>query len=139
METTNPTPEDFEEIIAFYPILNRRDFDPIIEWKGGEIIEDNVAYMRWPIYDPIVKEFFNVASKDCWFDYNFNQELMARMIKSDVVVQCADLTQIKQMLSYCVGGDRFISQGHMGQMIKEGYVPRLLKRLEKLKNYHAIA
>lgn len=138
METINPTQEDFEEIIAFYPVLNRRDFDPIIEWKGGEKIEDNVNFMRWPIYDPVVKDFFDVASKECWNDYNFNQYHMGRMIESEVVVKCADLSQIKQMLSYCVRGDKFISEGHMGNMIKEGHVARLLKRLEKLKNYEDI-
>ncbi len=58
MGTIHPTIEDFEEIIAFYSTLNRRDFDPIIEWKGGEKIEGNVNFMRWPIYDPVVKVFF---------------------------------------------------------------------------------
>ncbi len=134
METINPTLEDFEEIITFFPTLNRRDFDPIIEWKGGEKIEDNVNFMRWPIYDPIVKNFFSVASKECWIDYNFDQSLMDKMINSDVVVQCADLSQVKQMLSYCVFGEKFISHGHMGTMIKDGHISRLLKRLDKLKS-----
>lgn len=135
METINPTLEDFEEIIAFYPTLNRRDFDPIIEWKGGEQIEGNVNFMRWPIYDPVVKEFLSVASKECWRDNHFNQYVMSRMITSEVVVQCADLSQIKQILSFCVRGDKFMSQGYMGTMIKDGHISRLLQRLDKLKNH----
>ena len=138
METINPTLEDFEEIIAFYPILNRRDFDPIIEWKGGEKIEGNVNFMRWPIYHPVVKEFLKVADKECWRDNHFNQYVISKMITSDVVVQCADLPQIKQMISFCVRGDKFMSEGYLGSMIKEGHVSRLLKRLEKLKNYEDI-
>ena len=134
METINPTHEDFEEIIAFYPTLNRRDFDPIIEWKGGEKIEGNVNYMSWPIYDPVVQNFFDVASKKCWIDHNIDQSLMEKMIKSDVFVQCADLPQVKQMLSYCVNGEKFISHGHMGTMIKDGHISRLLKRLDILKS-----
>ncbi len=135
METINPTLEDFEEIIAFYPTLNRRDFNPIIEWKGGETIEDNVNFMRWPIYDPVVKEFLRVASKECWRDNNFNQFLMSRMITSEVVIKCADLSQIKQILSFCVRGDKFMSEGYMGTMIKDGHISRLLQRLDKLKNH----
>ncbi|WP_299875639.1 DUF6508 domain-containing protein [uncultured Cocleimonas sp.] len=134
METINPTLEDFEEIIAFYPTLNRRDFDPIIEWKGGDKIEDNVNFMRWPIYDPVVKEFLKVADKECWRDHHFNQYVVSKMITSDVVVQCADLPQIKQMISFCVRGDKFMSEGYLGSMIKDGHVSRLLKRLDKLKN-----
>jgi len=134
METINPTLEDFEEIIAFYPTLNRRDFDPIIEWKGGDKIEDNVNFMRWPIYDPVVKEFLKVADKECWRDHHFNQYVVSKMITSDVVVQCADLPQIKQMISFCVRGDKFMSEGYLGSMIKDGHVSRLLKRLDKIKN-----
>lgn len=134
METVNPTREDYEEIIAFYSTLNRRDFDPIIEWKGGETIEDNVNFMRWPIYDPLVKDFLRVAAKECWRDDSFNQLIISRMISSDVVVQCADLTQVKQMLSFCVRGDKFMSEGYLGTMIKEGHISRLLQRLDKLKN-----
>ncbi len=133
METINPTPEDFEEIMVFYPIFSKEDFDPIIEWKGGEKIEGNVNFMRWPIYEPIVKDFITIASKDCWLNYHFNQYQMGKMIENKVVVNCADLDQIKQMLSYCVRGDMFMSQGHMGTMIKEGHIARLLHRLYQLK------
>ena len=135
MDTKNPTLEDFEEIMIFYPIFSKESFDPIIEWKGGEKIEGNVNFMRWPIYEPIVKDFLEVASKECWNDYHFNQYVMGRMIKNEVVVQCADLTQVKQMLSYCVRGDMFMSQGHMGTMIKEGHIARLLQRIDKLRSH----
>ena len=135
METINPTLEDFEEIIAFYPKLNRRDFDPIIEWKGGSKIDDKVNFMRWPIYDPLVTEFLDIASKECWNNYNYKHYEMKKMIESEIVVQCADLPQIKQMLSYCASGDKFISEGHMGTMIKEGHISRLLQRLDKLKTH----
>lgn len=135
METVDPTREDFEEIIAFYTIFNRRDFDPIIEWKGGEKIDDHVNFMRWPIYDPLVTEFLEVASKECWHNYNYKHYEMNKMIKSEIVIQCADLAQIKQMLSYCASGDKFISEGHIGTMIKEGHISHLLQRLERLKNY----
>ncbi len=94
--------------------------------------------MRWPIYDPVVKEFLSVASKECWCDNHFNQYVMSRMITSEVVVQCADLSQVKQILSFCVRGDKFMSEGYMGTMIKDGHISRLLQRLDKLKNFETL-
>jgi len=135
MQSINPTLEDFDELLVFLPVFSSVGFDPIIEWKGGDKIEGNVNFMHWPIYEPIVNDFLEVASKECWNDYHFNHYQMGKMLSNDTVVNCADLTQIKQMLSYCVRGDKFMSQGHMGTMIKEGHIGRLLQRIEKLKSF----
>jgi len=125
--------------LIFLPVLSSKDFDPIIEWKGGDKIDDQVNFMRWPLYEPIVTDFLEVAGKACWHNYNFKQYEMDKMIKSEIVVQCADLDQIKQMLTYCVRGEKFISHGMMGTMIKEGHVSRLLQRLEQLKSQRELA
>ena len=134
METIIPTLSDFEELLIFLPVLSSESFEPIIEWKGGQKIEGNVNFMRWPLYEPIVTDFLEVASKECWNDYHFNHYQMGKMLKNEIVLQCADLTQIKQMLSYCVRGDKFMSEGHMGTMIREGHVGRLLQRVEQIKS-----
>ena len=135
MEKANPSIKDFDDLLIFLPVLSDEKFDPIIEWKGGDKIDGKVNFMRWPIYEPIVKDFLEVASKECWNDYHFNHYQMGKMLKNEIVVECADLTQIKQMLSYCVNGDKFMSQGHMGTMIREGHIGRLLERVGQLKSY----
>jgi uncharacterized protein DUF6508 len=55
------------------------------------------------------------------------------MLKDDKVIKSASLAQIKTMLTFCVRGERF-SDGHWAQMIQEGYIRRLLERLNEIKS-----
>lgn len=133
MENIEPTAEEYDELIAFLPKFYYVGYDPIIEWKGGENIEGNVDFMRWPIYEPQVMAFFQLLKQDCWIDYDFNLYEIGRQILDEDLIFTADLQLVKQMLSYCARGEKFISHGHMGKMIKDGHVARLLQRLRTIK------
>ncbi|MCS6885523.1 MAG: DUF6508 domain-containing protein [Acidobacteriota bacterium] len=104
---------------------------PILRWGGDSQGKDGTKTLPWPEYEPIVLIFFQVASRECWIDYNYHPEKARQMIEDAGQVKAADIMQIKTMLTYCVRGERFCD-GHWGRMIQEGYVRRLLERLMEL-------
>jgi hypothetical protein len=55
------------------------------------------------------------------------------LIKGENSIETATLSQIRSMLTFCVRGERF-SDGHWEQMIREGYIRRLLERLNVIKS-----
>jgi Family of unknown function (DUF6508) len=136
MKTRMPTLHDIEELVAFLPRLYAEGFTPIKRWRGGAEGPDGVLTMPWPEYDELVGEFFRVASRECWSDYDYRPEEARRMLESDDVLKTADLAQIKTMLTYCVRGERFCD-GHWGAMIEGGHVRRLLRRLAELGSRNA--
>jgi len=133
MENNTPTSKEFLELISYLPKLYRMGFKPIKEWKGGEKDENGVIMMPWPKYDLVVTEFIKLVSKDCWSDHSSNYEETFKMIEDNKSIETADLTQIKQMLTYCVRGEKFCN-GHWATVIKKGYLARLIQRLDKLNN-----
>ena len=79
-----------------------------------------------------MEEFFRVVSSEGWLDYEYDPEQAYQMLKDENLIKKASLSQIKTMLTFCVRGERF-SDGHWGQMIEEGYIRRLLERLDQIK------
>ena len=137
MENVTPTTKDLRELISYLPKLYRKGFKPIHKWNGGEKNENGIIVMPWPQYDNVVSEFFKLASKDCWSDNSSNYEEIFQMIEDKKSIETADLTQIKQMLTYCVRGEKFCS-GHWSTVIKKGYLARLIQRLDKLQNLNVV-
>jgi len=88
--------------------------------------------MPYPNYNPVVEEFFRLVSSECWLDYEYSPEQAYQMLKDEKLIRAASLAQIKTMLTFCVRGERF-SDGHWAQMIEEGYIRRLLERLNEIK------
>jgi hypothetical protein len=131
MKTRMPSSMEIEELVSFLPRLYKEGFNPIKKWGGGTKGEDGVFTMPWPEYEPIVVEFFRVASGECWSDYEYNPEEARRMLEDEEAVKTADLDQIKTMLTYCVRGERFCD-GHWGTMIESGYIRQLLQRLTEI-------
>jgi hypothetical protein len=131
MNTQPPTSKEIEELVSFLPRLYEEGFSPIEKWGGGTKDEEGVITMPWPVYDEVVKEFVEVASRECWRAYGYRPEEAARMLKDDNVVITANLDQIKIMLTFCIRGERFCD-GHWNTMIKGGQIKRLLERLSKL-------
>jgi len=78
-----------------------------------------------------VEEFFN-AVRGVWIDYEYNPELAYQMLRDEQAVRNASLSQIKSMLTFCVRGERF-SDGHWSAMIENGYIRRLLERLDEIR------
>lgn len=87
--------------------------------------------MPWPEYDPIVVEFIKVAERGCWTDPEYLTKSAGQMLDDKDAVKTADVDQIKTMLTFCVRGERFFT-GHWGNVIENGYVHQLLKRLVEL-------
>ena len=130
METRLPTSEDIAELVAFLPQLYEEGFTPIRKWHGGQP-DDGVIEMPWPEYNKLIKEFFQIASSECWCDYNYQNEETVRMLENHDVVRNASLSQIKTMLTFCVRGERFCD-GHWASMIESGNIRRILERLAEL-------
>ena len=84
--------------------------------------------MPYPIYEPVVEEFYRLASAGCWMDYGYDPKTAGEMLRDEGSIKTASLEQIKTMLTFCVRGERF-SDGHRGAMIEQGYIRRLLERL----------
>ena len=80
-----------------------------------------------------MEEFFRPVASGGWLDYEYDPEQAYQMLKDENLIKTASLSQIKAMLTFCVRGERF-SDGHWGQMIENGYIRRLLGRLNKIKS-----
>lgn len=131
-QTPLPTLQDIEELTAYLPRLYAEAFSPILKWEGGEKLKDGSFSMPYPQYHPLVEEFFRLGSGP-WIDYEYNPEQAYQMLKDENAVKNASLPQIKTMLTFCVRGERF-SDGHWGEMIKKGYIRRILERLNEIKS-----
>lgn len=125
-----PTSQNIDELLAFLPKLCNEDFRPVKRWHSGEQ-ENGVIAMPHPEYASVAREFFQAASKECWMDRHYQPETAAAMLGDAQVVQNADLSQIRTMLTYCVRGERFCD-GHWGKMIEDGHICRLLRRLSSI-------
>ena len=131
-QTPLPTLQDIEELTAYLPRLYAEGFSPIVKWEGGEKLKDGSFSMPYPNYHPLVEEFFRLGSGP-WLDYEYNPEQAYHMLKDEKAVKNASLSQIKTMLTFCVRGERF-SDGHWAEMIKKGYIRRILERLNEIKS-----
>jgi hypothetical protein len=130
-QTPLPILKNIEELTAFLPHLYAEGFVPIVSWGGGEKLKDGSFSMPYPNYNPLVEEFFRMVS-GAWLDYEYNPEQAYQMLKDENRVKVASLTEIKTMLTFCVRGERF-SDGHWAAMIEQGYIRRLLERLNEIK------
>ena len=128
-----PTLTEIEELTAFLPKLYADGFSPIDSWGGGERQPDGSITFPYPNYNATVGEFFGLAARECWSDYGYDPKTTGEMLRDENFVKTATLSQIKTMLTFCVRGERFCD-GHWGAMVQEGYIRRLLERLNKLKS-----
>ena len=127
-----PTLQDLEELTAFLPRLYAEGFSPIDNWDGGEKLKDGSYSMPYPNYNHVVEEFID-AVRGPWIDYEYNPEQAYKMLKDEQAVKTASLDQVKSMLTFCVRGERF-SDGHWAHMIQQGYIRRILERLNEIKS-----
>jgi hypothetical protein len=127
-----PNIQEINELTAFLPKLYADGFSPVVNWRGSEKQKDGAITMPYPNYDKVVEEFFRVAGNEWWLDYEYSPEQAGKMLRDEQFIKAASLSQIKTMLTFCVRGERF-SDGHWGAMIEEGYIRRLLERLDEIK------
>ena len=133
MKTRLPTPPEIDELVSFLPRLSAEGFQAVTSWRGGNRGSDDARSLPWPEYPDIVTEFFRVAARECWSDYDYRPDDAGRLLMNEETVRTADLEQIKTMLTFCVRGERF-SDGHWAAMIEGGHVRRLLERLAVLRS-----
>lgn len=127
-----PTLQAIETLTSYLPRLYAAGFSSIQRWDGGEKLKDGSITLPYPKYDPLVEEFFNHVSSDGWLDYQYNPDHAYTMLKDEQAVKKASLEQIRNMLTFCVRGERF-ADGHWGHMIEKGYIRRILERLKAIR------
>ena len=133
METyQQPTIQEIEVLTAFLPRLYAEDFSPVINWEGGKQ-KDGTYILPYPHYHSLVDEFFRAVASGGWIDFEYKPEQASQMLKDETFIKTASLSQIKTMLTFCLRGERF-SDGHWAEMIEEGYIRRLLERLNEIKS-----
>jgi len=132
-KTQLSTLQEIEKLTAFLPQLYSESLSLVESWGGGEKQKDGSISLPYPNYHPVVEEFFHLVSSEGWLDHEYNPEQAYQMLKDEKLIKTASLPQIKTMLTFCVRGERF-SEGHWAQMIEEGYIRRLLERLDEIKS-----
>ncbi len=130
----HPTSKEISELVAFLPDLCKEGFKPVIKWRGGEKQSDGAITFPWPEYDEVVHRFVSVASQPEWRDPSYLSNQMASTFEDPTIIDNADLNQLKTILTYFVRGERFID-GHWETMIQQGYICRLLRRLQELETH----
>ena len=88
--------------------------------------------MPYPTYPKVVEDFYQLAGMPCWNDHGYAPAEAWEMLRSDESVAAASLAQIKTMLTYSVRGERF-GQGHWEDMIQQGRIGAILRRLQQLR------
>ncbi len=130
--TPLPTAQEIDALTAFLPLLYAEGFSPIKRWNGGQTEESGSIKLPYPTYNPVVTDFFRLASSECWRDYEYRPHQAAEMLHDENMIKAASLSQIKTMLTFCVRGEKF-TDGHWGTMVEKGYVRRLLERLKEIR------
>ena len=130
-KTRLPTKQEIKQLISYIPKLCAKDFKPIIKWQGGEPDKNGARHFPYPEYEPVVDEFFQLASQEQWRDYNYKPNEISEKLSQENYIEESSLSEIKSLLTYCVRGERFCD-GHWGAMIKEGFLCRILQRLKIL-------
>ena len=131
-KSQSPTLQEIEALTAFLPRLYADGFSPVLNWEGGKQ-KDGTYTLPYPQYNSVVEEFFRAVASESWVDYEYKPEQAYQMIKDENLIRTASPAQIKTMLTFCLRGERF-SDGHWAQMIEEGYIRRLLERLNEIKS-----
>jgi hypothetical protein len=132
-EFSIPTKAEVIKLISFLPQLYPEGFEPLIQWRGGEENNGGSYNFPYPEYHPAINDFVTEASKKCWCDFQYVQnmkKLEAVLLNVDLV-KTFSFSQIRTFLTYCIRGERFCD-GHWAAMIERGYIRAILERLKEL-------
>jgi len=122
---SSPTLQDIQQLLSFLPRLYAAGFKPVIRWEGGTKNAQGHIRMPYPVYDPLVHEFFRHVAQDCWIDRSYSPAEASKMLER---IETLSLYEIRTVLTYCLRGERF-SDGHWEEMIVQRYILRILERL----------
>lgn len=119
------TREHIDELLAFLPGFEDVQRDCIVGWEP--------AWNPYPVYADDVDAFFRLLSMPMWMSRGYNIQEDGARLADDAFVATADLEQIRRMFTFCVRGERF-STGIWDNLLKEGRIAALLKRLQALRD-----
>lgn len=124
-----------DALLRFLPLLSEpsKELEPKWQALGSAPDKDGSVPFPYPVYPPIVTEFFELAGQPFWTDNDYKPEIAAEMVRSDKDIASASLSQVKTMLTFCVRGERFCD-GHWGGLIREGRITTILHRLDELRH-----
>jgi hypothetical protein len=91
MKSRQPTSLEIDELVAFLPKLYAAGFAPVERWAGGVKGPNGAVTFPWPEYNPLVGQFFSVASEECLCDHEYRPEEAGRMLQDDDAVSNATL------------------------------------------------
>jgi hypothetical protein len=133
MSEAQITRQRIDELLRFQPVMSNPGPGTEPEWKGLDPRPDGVITIPYPVYPPVVEEFFAVARQGWWCDYDYAPERAGELVRDDAAVASASLAEIRTMLTFCARGERFCD-GHWGSMIREGRIAAILRRLGQLRD-----
>jgi len=126
------TIEQIDKLLRFLPLLEQPGREFVTKWIGGERMPDGAITMRYPVYSPDVTEFFHLASQPCYFDTGYDIDRADEMLRDESAILTASIHEVKEMLTFCVRGERFCD-GFWNNILSSGKVTALLKRLQALR------
>ena len=126
------TPKRVDELLRFLPLFDQAEGGSVASWRGGEKTSDGAITAPVAAYPPDVEEFFRLAGRACWCDWDYDPVEAETMLADDHLVRRATIWQIRTMLTYCVRGERFC-EGHWDDVLRSGRVASLLRRLQVLR------
>lgn len=126
------TRERAEELLRFLPRFEVPGRAYVEKWSGGEETASGAITFAYPEYHKDVLEFFALAGRHWWTDYEYDSHQAREMLDDDDVIRNCTLDELRTMLTYCVRGERFCD-GHWQNILQSGRVVALLQRLAILK------
>jgi len=122
--------------------LSLKDIDALLKFlpffrdKGNIFYTIDKTDLLYPHrYAANVHKFFEVLYKNKIiynFDWGSWQEEAINYYNNPELLKKADITTLRKLLTLHVRKDRFCD-GHFGQIIKSGHLPKILERLEDIR------
>lgn len=128
----SPSAVDFDAMLRFLPIFAAPDFKPVEESVPPQGSSDGFLYLSEPAYTVPVQQFYEVTSQPQWLHPDYDPSDAAALLRDTERLANATLDELRRCLTFCLRGERFC-EGHRGEMIRNGNVIRLLRRLQQLR------
>ena len=125
-----------KRLAVYIPYFRETKDREFCHWEGGEKDKDGVISWPFPVYEDRLNEFISEFYKTNFMDYEYERTLVRHLGRShkdmNEKIDDADFDLINAILTYHIRCDRFCN-GHLGDMVKEGVLLRLVERLVELR------
>jgi hypothetical protein len=131
-ESQEPTEADLAAVAGLLAEIEQIEAKPA-EWSGGRQSDGSIQ-MPFVMYEPaaarLLRALYDRKVVILGFDWTSWQDEARRFLDPDVV-RTASLVEVRRLLTLHVRADRFV-EGHFAEMIANGHVSALLRRLGEL-------